>query len=228
MALHLNRCSCSRLDMTSWQQVAQFVPRVFNHQDCHHNGWVGQWFTKEGLSVWRSQIKYVSASNSLENEMRRTLFPLFWWSRIRWYSKNVPFMNTWKLQQLTKIEINIAEWTKQQQMALRCWLSLSSPCQHIHWTPSFSLSPLPFSSPQPCMLDASASATPVIPLILNRLASATEENPQSGRLLGACSAKAPLIGCTWRWVMEWIMGLATYVVCRRLRWLHGGVQGHTP
>uniref|UniRef100_A0A3P9LQF5 Uncharacterized protein n=1 Tax=Oryzias latipes TaxID=8090 RepID=A0A3P9LQF5_ORYLA len=24
----------SRLDMTSLQQVAQFVPRVFNHQDC--------------------------------------------------------------------------------------------------------------------------------------------------------------------------------------------------
>lgn len=48
------------------------------------------------------------------------------------------------------------------------------------------------------MLDASVSATPVIPLILNRLASATEENPQSGRLLGACSAETPLIGSTWR------------------------------
>ncbi|KAF0024706.1 hypothetical protein F2P81_023508 [Scophthalmus maximus] len=47
----------SRLDMTSWQQVAQFVPRVFNHQDCHHNGSVRHWSTKEGLSVWRSPIR---------------------------------------------------------------------------------------------------------------------------------------------------------------------------
>ena len=77
------------------------------------------------------------------------------------------------------------------------------------------------------MLDTSVSATPVIPLILNRLASATEENPQPGRLLGACSAETPLIGSTWPQVMEWIMGLATYVVLWLLRWLHGGVQGHT-
>lgn len=64
--------------------------------------------------------------------------------------------------------------------------------------PSFSLSSSFLFSSQPCMLDASVSATPVIPLILNRLASATEENPQSGRLLGACSAETPLIGSTWR------------------------------
>ncbi|CAB1443116.1 unnamed protein product [Pleuronectes platessa] len=47
-------------------------------------------------------------------------------------------------------------------------------------------------SDKPCMLDASVSASPVIPLILNRLASAAEENPQSGRLLGACSAETPI------------------------------------
>ena len=141
MALHLNHCSCSRLDMSSWQQVAQFVPRVFNHQDCHHNGWVGQWFTKEGLSVWRSQIRYVSASNSLETQERRTVFPLFWWSEIRWHSKLLAFMNTWKLQWSTKMEMSkaasdsackisyrkmlskygVTEWTKQPHMALRFW-----------------------------------------------------------------------------------------------------------
>lgn len=62
--------------MTSWQQVARLAPRLFNHQDCHHNGRVGHWFTKEGCSVWRSEIRCVSASNSLETE-ERTRFPLF-------------------------------------------------------------------------------------------------------------------------------------------------------
>lgn len=65
MALNLNHSS--RLDMTSWQQVAHFVPLVFNHQDYHHNGRVDHWF-----SVWRTQIRYVWAANSLETE-RRTL-----------------------------------------------------------------------------------------------------------------------------------------------------------
>lgn len=27
--------------MTSWQQVTQFAPRVFNHRDCRHNGRAG-------------------------------------------------------------------------------------------------------------------------------------------------------------------------------------------
>lgn len=74
--LNLNHGSRSRLDMTSLQQVAQFVPRVFNHQDCHHNGWVNQWLIKEGPSVPTSQIRCVYASNGLETD-RRTVFPLF-------------------------------------------------------------------------------------------------------------------------------------------------------
>lgn len=116
-------------------------------------------------------------------------------------SKINPCMNTWNFQKSTKMEINIkklllkiVQWAKQPQMALRCWTinryrhrpspndhspakTQSAPCQHIHSAPSSFLSPLPFCSPQPCMLDASVSATPVIPLILNRLASATEEKP---------------------------------------------------
>lgn len=40
--------------MTSWQQVAPLVPRLFNHPDCHHNGSLGHCFTKEGLCVCES------------------------------------------------------------------------------------------------------------------------------------------------------------------------------
>ena len=132
---------------------------------------------------------------------------------------------TWKSRSSADLEMNIISdggcflnmmpRTKQPQMALRFWTPKTIrfkpspinrplpkhnqlPCQHIRCAPSSFLSPLPSSSPQPCTLDASVSATPVIPLILNRLASATEENPQSGRLLGACSAETPLIGSTWR------------------------------
>lgn len=108
MALNLNHRSYSRLDMTSLQQVAQFVPRVFNHQDCHHNGCVNHWFTKEGLSVQRSQIRCVSASNRLETE-RRTVFPLFHWSEISWSTKLLArwIYEKMEVAMINKMELNM-------------------------------------------------------------------------------------------------------------------------
>lgn len=99
--LNLNRGSQSRLDMTSLQQVAQFVPRVFNHQDCHHNGWVNQWLIKEGPSVPTSQIRCVYASNGLETE-RRTVSPLF----LHLMGLKHQLQATWDYEELEGAKIN--------------------------------------------------------------------------------------------------------------------------
>lgn len=112
--------------------------------------------------------------------------------------------------------------------------SVSAKTQSIHCQQyslqSFLLrlpSPHSCSSPQPCMLDASVSATPVIPLILNRLASATEENPQSGRLLDARSAETPIN--RQHMVIGYEMDYGPYIVCGRLpgpmvTWQHSGTH----
>lgn len=49
----------------------------------------------------------------------------------------------------------------------------------------------------PPFLDASLSAAPVLPIIPNRLASATEENPTTWTSPQLSLPEAPLIGNTW-------------------------------
>lgn len=78
----------------------------------------------------------------------------------------------------------------------------------------------------PPFLDASVSAAPVIPIIPNRLASATEENPRPGRLLPLSLPEAPVIGNTWQEATGRITGLlcGPQAVARRcyvkaMRWL---------
>lgn len=65
----------------------------------------------------------------------------------------------------------------------------------------------PPSSLLPPFLDASVSVAPVIPIIPNRLASATEENPTAWISPRLSLPEAPIIGNTWQRVTGWITAL---------------------
>ena len=129
MVLNLNHCSCSRLDMTSWQQVAQFVPRVFNHQDCHHNGWVGHkrrplcvedsdkvclCFKQSGNRRQENSVSFILMISEKMILQNRSIY--------EYLEAAINNQNgNWHNRLKTLSKYGAVQWTKQPQMALRFW-----------------------------------------------------------------------------------------------------------